>query len=95
MISLVNKILQFQIHILPGSERIVEYNLYPLIPGSVSLPKLLLSIPDSSTEGPALRQDHLVSLLERALPKYLYVMVTRYLRFNSKLLLTLFNFSHK
>ncbi|KAK9736185.1 Gryzun, putative Golgi trafficking [Popillia japonica] len=65
---------QFQIHILPGSERIVEYNLYPLIPGSVSLPKLLLSIPDSSTEGPALRQDHLVSLLERALPKYLYVM---------------------
>ncbi|KAI4461539.1 hypothetical protein MML48_5g00002769 [Holotrichia oblita] len=63
-----------QIHILPGSERVVEYNLYPLIPGSVSLPKLLLSIPDSSTEGPALRQDHLVSLLERALPKHLYVM---------------------
>lgn len=72
---------QFQINILPGSERIVEYNLYPLIPGSVALPKLVLSIPDSSTEGPALRQDHLLSLVERALPKYLFVMVNYYFVF--------------
>lgn len=67
---------QFQINILPESERIIEYNLYPLIAGSVPLPRLILSIPENSTEGPALRQEQLNLLFERALPKYLYVMVS-------------------
>nr|XP_022918044.1 trafficking protein particle complex subunit 11 [Onthophagus taurus] len=65
---------QAPIHILPNSEKIIEYNLYPLTAGSVGLPRLLLNIPENSTEGPALRQEQLNLLIERRLPKYLFVM---------------------
>ncbi|CAH0554376.1 unnamed protein product [Brassicogethes aeneus] len=65
---------QFSISILPNSKRNLQYNLYPLLAGSVALPKLTLSIPENTVEGPALREEHLKDLLERALPTHLYVM---------------------
>ncbi|XP_017779460.1 PREDICTED: trafficking protein particle complex subunit 11 [Nicrophorus vespilloides] len=65
---------QFQTTILPGDRRKLKYNLYPLIAGSVSLPRLVLSVPENSTDGPSLRQEHLNSLLHRSLPTHIYVM---------------------
>lgn len=60
---------------MPESTKILNYNLYPLIVGSVALPKLTLTIPENSTEGPALRQEQLKFLVERTLPTHLFVMV--------------------
>lgn len=65
--------------ILPLSKRKLQYNLYPLLAGSVALPKLTLTIPDKSPEGPVIREDQLKALLERALPTHLYVMVSLFM----------------
>lgn len=67
---------------LPYSTKILQYNLYPLLAGSVALPRLSLSIPENSTEGPALRQDQLNQLIERTIPYNMYVMVSALLLFN-------------
>lgn len=66
---------QFQISILPESVKVLEYNLYPLATGSVALPKLILTVPENSTEGPALRQEQVNELVERCLPTHFFVMV--------------------
>lgn len=66
---------QFQVSILPESTNILKYNLYPLTAGSVALPKINLTIPENSTDGPALREEHLRQLVERSLPTHLFVMV--------------------
>lgn len=68
---------QFQISILPDNTKELEYNLYPLIAGSVALPKLVLTVPEDSTEGPALRQEQINDLIERSLPTHFFVMVYR------------------
>ncbi|KAL1490737.1 hypothetical protein ABEB36_013385 [Hypothenemus hampei] len=60
--------------VLPFSTKLLQYNLYPLLPGNVSLPKLILTIPENSTEGPALRQDQLTQLIDRTVPYSIYVM---------------------
>lgn len=64
---------QFRVSILPSAKKVLTYNLYPLIAGSVCLPKLVLSLPES--EGPALRQEQLNALLQRSLPTHIFVMV--------------------
>jgi hypothetical protein len=63
------------VSVLPESEKTIQYNLYPLIAGSVALPKLVLTIPENTGEIPGLRQDELKSLVDRSLPTHLYVMV--------------------
>lgn len=63
---------QFRVSILPSAKKVLTYNLYPLIAGSVCLPKLVLSLPES--EGPALRQEQLNALLQRSLPTHIFVM---------------------
>ncbi|XP_066143332.1 trafficking protein particle complex subunit 11 [Euwallacea fornicatus] len=65
---------QTTVSVLPFSTKKLQYNLYPLLAGSVPLPKLLLTIPENSTEGPALRQDQLNQLIERTIPTCIYVM---------------------
>lgn len=65
---------QLQLSILPESTKILQYNLYPLVSGCVKLPKLTLTVPEGSTEGPALRQEQLNSLIERALPRHFFIM---------------------
>ena len=71
-------LLQFQIYVLPESEKVLEYNLYPLIAGSVVLPKFKVTISENGAEGLSLQQEHLDLLIERALPKYLYIMVRNF-----------------
>lgn len=65
---------QMCVSVLPYSTKTLQYNLYPLIAGSVALPRLVLSIPENSTEGPALRQDQLNQLIGRTIPQQMYVM---------------------
>ncbi|EFA10428.2 Trafficking protein particle complex subunit 11-like Protein [Tribolium castaneum] len=65
---------QFSVSVLPESVKSIQYNLYPLIAGSVALPKLVLTLPENSGEVPGLRQEQLKSLVERCLPTHLYVM---------------------
>lgn len=68
--------MQFQVSLLPESVKILKYNLYPLVAGSVALPKINLNVPENSTEGPALREEQLRFLVERSLPTHLFVMVS-------------------
>ncbi|RZC34292.1 trafficking protein particle complex subunit 11 [Asbolus verrucosus] len=65
---------QFSVSVLPDSVKTIQYNLYPLIAGSVALPKLILTIPENNSEVPTLHQDQLKSLVDRCLPTHLYVM---------------------
>lgn len=65
---------QSSVSVLPNSTKTLQYNLYPLIAGSVALPRILLTIPENSTDGPALRQDQLNQLIERTIPQYIYVI---------------------
>ncbi|KAF5298216.1 hypothetical protein FQA39_LY02640 [Lamprigera yunnana] len=65
---------QSQITILPGTTKMLQYNLYPLVAGSVLLPKLSLSICGENDENSALKQDELDSLVERSLPTHLFIM---------------------
>lgn len=64
---------QFSVSVLPGSTKTLQYNLYPLIAGSVALPRLILTIPEG-TDGPALRQDQVNQLIDRTIPLHIYVM---------------------
>lgn len=68
---------QLQISILPESTKTLQYNLYPLIAGCVMLPKLTLTVPEGSPEGPALRQEQINSLIERAVPTHFFIMVCK------------------
>ncbi|XP_050304839.1 trafficking protein particle complex subunit 11 [Anthonomus grandis grandis] len=65
---------QTTVSIMPHTTKILQYNLYPLVAGNVFLPRLMLTIPENSTEGPALRQDQLNQLIERAISCSMYVM---------------------
>ncbi|KAF7270948.1 hypothetical protein GWI33_016126 [Rhynchophorus ferrugineus] len=65
---------QFSVSILPNSTKILQYNLYPLMAGSVTLPRIILSIPENSTDGPALRQDQLNQLIDRNIPQEIFIM---------------------
>ncbi|CAG9862520.1 unnamed protein product [Phyllotreta striolata] len=66
---------QFSISLLPVSTRTLQYNLTPLYTGSVVLPRLGLTISESSENGPpVIRQDQLNSLIYRTLPTHVYVM---------------------
>ncbi|KAH1003355.1 trafficking protein particle complex subunit 11 [Dendroctonus ponderosae] len=60
--------------VLPFSTKTLRYNLYPLLAGSVALPRLVLSLPQHGNEGPALRPDQLAQLIERTIPCSIYVM---------------------
>lgn len=64
---------QFGVSILPQSERVLEYNLYPLIAGSTLLPKLSLTCSEDAA-GIFITNDQIQTLIERAVPKRLYVM---------------------
>lgn len=66
---------QFQTSILPESTKELEYNLYPLIAGSVALPKLVLTVPENNADGSLLKQEQINQLIERNLPTHFFVMV--------------------
>ncbi|KAF5306179.1 hypothetical protein FQR65_LT07455 [Abscondita terminalis] len=63
---------QLQISILPESSKSLQYNLYPLVAGSVMLPKLSLTL--CGDDEVSLDQKQINSLLERALPTHLFIM---------------------
>lgn len=65
------------ISILPHKKQIVKYNLYPLLAGSVALPKFNLNLPVNGLISPLLRQDDLNALIQRSLPTHLFIMVSR------------------
>ncbi|VEN53813.1 unnamed protein product [Callosobruchus maculatus] len=66
---------QFVVSILPNSTRTLQYNLYPLIAGSVALPELVIS-PESNTDNEVqgINKDQLNALIHRSLPTHIYVM---------------------
>lgn len=66
---------QFQTFILPESTKELKYNLFPLIAGSVALPKLNITVPESNMEGSFLKQEQINQLIERSLPTHFFVMV--------------------
>jgi hypothetical protein len=49
LIMLVYVLSQVQFRLLPGSDHKLSYNLYPLVPGHVILPKLHLNLPRFQT----------------------------------------------
>lgn len=63
--------------LLPQSTRILQYNLNPLIAGSVALPKFSMTISENTENGPpVVSQDQLNLLTGRTLPTHVYVMVS-------------------
>lgn len=65
---------QLPVSVPPRSSKTVEYNLYPLIAGSVMLPKLTLGFADG--EPSAEMQEQLNCLVERKIPTHLFIMVS-------------------
>uniref|UniRef100_A0A6P7H0Z7 Trafficking protein particle complex subunit 11-like n=1 Tax=Diabrotica virgifera virgifera TaxID=50390 RepID=A0A6P7H0Z7_DIAVI len=67
---------QFSVTLLPISTRVLQYNLCPMIAGSVALPKLSLKISSEATENEAtiIQQEELNFLISRSLPTHVYVM---------------------
>lgn len=66
---------QLPISILPQATKVVEYNFYPLVSGSVMLPKLSLGLTTDCVPSPLL-QEQLNSLIERKIPTHLFIMVS-------------------
>ncbi|XP_072378300.1 trafficking protein particle complex subunit 11 [Diabrotica undecimpunctata] len=66
---------QFSVTLLPVSTRVLQYNLCPMIAGSVALPKLSLKISESNeNEAAIIQQEELNFLISRSLPTHVYVM---------------------
>ncbi|CAH2008186.1 unnamed protein product [Acanthoscelides obtectus] len=64
---------QFVVSILPNSTRTLQYNLYPLIAGSVALPELIMSC-NADNDSLGINKDQLNALIHRSLPTHIYVM---------------------
>lgn len=66
---------QISMSLSPTSTKILQYNLNPLIAGSVALPKLSLKVPEvGDNETTIIQQDQLNSLTTRMLQTHIYVM---------------------
>lgn len=74
--------LQFKTTILPNSTKTLQYIMYPLLAGSLPIPKLVLSDSGGNNTDEnvfVLDQLQLNSLTKRTLPSHIYVMV-RYIK---------------
>ncbi|XP_014236114.1 trafficking protein particle complex subunit 11 [Trichogramma pretiosum] len=63
---------QIDIHILPESEKKVEWILRPLVAGFVALPSLSLTVP--ADEEYKLNQGRLKEVIERSIPSHIYIL---------------------